>query len=91
MKVYWSRCGHGHGNFGDKLTPMLLRHHGIPCEWAPPEHAELIGIGSVLEKVPETFRGTLWTTGFKYGQSHGNFPAAKVLAVRGKLTRERIQ
>jgi pyruvyltransferase len=91
MRVYWSRCGTGHGNFGDKLTPMLLRHHGIPCEWAPPEHAELIGIGSVLEKVPETFRGTLWTTGFKYEQSRGNFPAAKVLAVRGKLTRDRIQ
>jgi pyruvyltransferase len=70
---------------------MLLRHHGIPCEWAPPEHAEIIGIGSVLEKVPETFRGTLWTTGFKFEQSRGNFPVAKVLAVRGKLTRERIQ
>ena len=48
MKVYWSRCGHGHGNFGDKLTPLLLKHFGVPVEWAPVEHAELIGVGSIL-------------------------------------------
>lgn len=90
MKVYWSRCGHGHGNFGDKVTPLLLKHAGVPVEWAPPEHAELIGVGSILEKVPETFRGTIWTTGFMHESSLGAFPNARVLALRGKLTRERV-
>jgi len=90
VKVYWSRCGHGHGNFGDKLTPLLLRHYGVPCEWAPIEHAELVGVGSVLERVPENFRGTILTTGFMHESSRRAFPLAQVLAVRGKLTRDRV-
>ncbi len=90
MKVYWSRCGHGHGNFGDKITPMLLKHFGVPVEWAPPEHAELIGVGSVLEKVPNHFKGTIWTTGFMHESSRREFPGARVLAVRGRLTLESL-
>ncbi len=90
MKVYWSKCGHGHGNFGDKITPMLLRHFGVPVEWAPPEHAELIGVGSILEKVPKSFRGTIWTGGFMHESSHREFPKARVLGVRGRLTLERL-
>jgi pyruvyltransferase len=90
VKVYWSRCGHGHGNFGDKLTPLLLKHFGVPIEWAAVEHAELIGVGSILEKVPEGFKGVIWTSGFMHESSRGNFPSARVLGVRGRLTRERI-
>ena len=91
MRIYWSRCGHGHGNFGDKITPLLLKHAGIPVEWAPPEHAELIGVGSVLEKVPETFKGAIWTTGFMHESSRKKFPHARLLGVRGRLTLERIE
>jgi pyruvyltransferase len=91
VKVYWSKCGHGHGNFGDKLTPLLLRHYGIACEWAPVEHAELIGVGSVLEKAPENYRGYICTTGFMNETSRRSFPKARVLAVRGRLTLDRIQ
>jgi hypothetical protein len=90
MKVYWSRCGHGHGNFGDKITPLLLKDASIPVEWAPPEHAELIGVGSMLEKIPETFKGTIWTTGLMNESSRRAFNRARVLAVRGRLTAERI-
>ena len=90
MKVYWSRCGHGHGNFGDKLTPLLLKHFGVPVEWAPVEHAELIGVGSVLEKVPGNFRGLVWTSGFMHASSHRHFPHARILGVRGRLTRDRL-
>lgn len=90
MKVYWSKCGHGHGNFGDKVTPLLLKHAGVPVEWAPPEHAELIGVGSILEKIPDTFRGTIWTTGFMHESSRRTFANARVLALRGKLTIERV-
>ena len=91
MKVYWSKCGHGHGNFGDKLTPLLLRHYGIASEWAPVERAELIGVGSVLEKVPENYRGYVCTTGFMHETSRRSFPDARVVAVRGRLTLDRIQ
>ena len=91
MKVYWSRCGHGHGNFGDKITPMLLKHFGVPVDWAPPEHAELIGVGSILEKVPEKFKGLIWTTGFMHESSYRRFAKARVLALRGRLTLDRVQ
>ena len=90
MKVYWSKCGHGHGNFGDKITPLLLKHFGIPVEWAPPEHAELIGVGSILEKVSDNFKGMIWTTGFMHESSRREFPKARVLGVRGQLTLERL-
>ncbi len=90
MKVYWSKCGHGHGNFGDKLTPLLLKHFGVPVEWAAVEHAELIGVGSILEKVPEGFKGVIWTSGFMHESSCGDFPGARVLGVRGRLTLDRI-
>jgi pyruvyltransferase len=91
VKVYWSKCGHGHGNFGDKITPLLLRHYGIPVEWSPPEHAELIGVGSILEKVSENFKGTIWTTGFMHETSRRNFSRARVLGVRGQLTLEKVK
>ena len=91
MKVYWSRCGRGQGNFGDKLTPLLLKHFGVRCEWAPVERAELIGVGSVLEKVPEDFKATIWTTGFMHEQSRKRFAHAKVRALRGRLTRDHVQ
>lgn len=90
MKVFWSRCGHGHGNFGDKLTPLLLKHAKIPVEWAPPEHAELIGVGSILEKVPASFRGMIWTTGFMNESSRLEMLHARVLALRGRLTHQRV-
>jgi pyruvyltransferase len=90
MKVYWSKCGHGHGNFGDKITPLLLKRAGVPVEWAAPEHADLIGVGSILEKAPQNFRGTIWTTGFMHESSQRDFSRARVLAVRGHLTREHI-
>lgn len=90
MKVYWSRCGYRHGNFGDKLTPLLLRHYGIDCEWAPVEHAKLIGVGSVLEKAPADFEGIICSTGFMHETSHRDFRDATVLGVRGRLTLERI-
>lgn len=90
MKVYWSRCGPGEGNFGDRLTPLLLEHFGIRCDWAPPEHADLIGVGSVLEKVPDRFQGVIWTSGLMHAHSPKNLPNARVVAVRGRLTLERL-
>ena len=69
---------------------MLLKHFGVPVEWAPPEHAELIGVGSILEKLPGNFKGAIWTTGFMHESSQREFPRARVLAVRGRLTLDRL-
>jgi hypothetical protein len=90
MKVYWSRWGHGHGNFGDNLTPLLLRHFGITCQWSPAEQAQLIGIGSLLERVPEDYQGLIWTTGFMHESSQKNFAHARIIGLRGRQTLQRI-
>lgn len=86
MKVFWSRCGHGHGNFGDKLTPLFLDLLQLRYEWAAPEEADLIGIGSLLEKIPDDFEGVVWTTGSMFESTRKTLPGAKILAVRGNLT-----
>jgi pyruvyltransferase len=91
MKAYWSRCGPRDGNFGDKLTPLLLGKFGVHCDWAAPERAKFFGAGSILEKVPENFRGTIWTTGFMHQTSRKDLTRAQVIAVRGCLTRDRIE
>jgi pyruvyltransferase len=89
MKVFWSRCGHGHGNFGDKLTPLILDYLNIPYEWSSPEKADLIGVGSLLEKVPDGFKGVIWTTGNMFEETIKSFPDAEVLAVRGRFSLDR--
>ena len=63
LKVFWYRCGRGHGNFGDMLTPLLLDYFNVRCEWAPAEKADLVGIGSICEKIPADFRGVIWSSG----------------------------
>ena len=91
MKVFWSRCGHGHGNFGDKLTPLFLDYLKIQYRWVSAEDAELIGIGSLIEKVPDNFKGVVWSTGSMFENSRKDLTGADVLGVRGKLTREQIE
>lgn len=86
MKVFWSRCGPAQGNFGDKLTPLLLDYLGVHCHWAPPDQAELVGIGSLVELVPDRFRGIIWTTGKIREDGATDFRHAAVLALRGRLT-----
>lgn len=78
-------------NFGDLLTPVVLRHHGFTPTHAYPLKAQLAATGSILEHLPETYEGVILGSGFIDAQSHRRFPRAKILALRGSLTRERIQ
>lgn len=87
MKVLWCyRCGGGR-NFGDQLGPILLRHYGIEVEWAKPAHAELVTVGSILSKIPNGWTGTVLGTGFIQRGMRKDLSSARVLAVRGALTR----
>ncbi|WP_102194354.1 polysaccharide pyruvyl transferase family protein [Microbacterium aurantiacum] len=79
----------GHPNFGDDLTPWLLPHYGLVPLYREPRAARLIGVGSLLEFVPQDFTGAIWGSGLMNDQRHP-LPAASVLAVRGPLTAERI-
>jgi hypothetical protein len=91
LKVFWYPCGRRHGNFGDMLTPLLLDYFNVAYEWAPLERAELVGIGSLCEKIPASFKGTIWTSGNLSGGHRNQFPEAHVVALRGRLTQERTQ
>jgi pyruvyltransferase len=87
VRVNWcDKCGHG-ANFGDQLTSVLLEHFGVPFTWARPARAELVVCGSVLSKFPNGWSGTILGTGFIRAGMRRSFPTARVLAVRGGLTR----
>lgn len=88
MRANWCRsCGAG-ANFGDQLTPVLLGHFGIPVTWAPPASAQIVVVGSILSKVPNGWRGTVLGTGFIRAGMRKDLRRARVLAVRGALTRD---
>lgn len=86
VPTYWAR---DYRNFGDRLTAWLLPHYGIFPKFSPPSGASLIGVGSVLSNVPPDFAGTLWGSGLIRDEVHP-LEHAKVLAVRGQLTADRI-
>jgi hypothetical protein len=88
VRVNWCRtCGHG-GNFGDMLGPRLLLRAGIIAEWAMPDQAQLVTVGSVLSKFKPGWRGTVWGTGL-IKETTRSFTRARIISVRGELTRDR--
>lgn len=90
MKVHWCHCGPRHGNFGDRLTPLILRYVGLPIEWAPPAEADLFGIGSIVDAIPSGFAGVVWTSGALTANTTKDLQRADVLALRGPLTRAHV-
>ena len=53
-----------------------------------PPRAELVGVGSILGKVPVGYAGFVWGTGRMRPSAPANIGRAKVLALRGPLTGE---
>ena len=79
-------------NFGDLLTPLLLkRFSNLDSVWADPCHAQVVGTGSILEHLPYNFRGIVAGCGKLHEDSVIILPNAKVLAVRGYLTAKTIK
>jgi len=84
-KVYsWK----GKRNFGDALTGFILDHLGVQHEWAPPEDADLVAVGSVLEHLPSGWSGTVAGAGILRPNARVDLTSAKVVGLRGKLTRK---
>lgn len=76
-------------NFGDALTPWLLQEAGYMPRLSKATDAELAGVGSIIELLPQTFSGAVWGSGLLYGQPR-TLPEASWLAVRGAGTRSRV-
>lgn len=82
VPAYWFKAA----NFGDLLTPILLRHYGLHPVHARPEYSGLSGVGSLIEHLPEDFSGVILGSGCIDAATRRAFPCATVLAVRGPLT-----
>lgn len=79
----------GHPNFGDDLTPWLLPEYGVLPIHRVATRARLAGVGSILEFLPTDWDGVIWGSGLMREHPHP-LPRARVLAVRGHLTRDLI-
>ena len=52
---WWIGDNHDQLNLGDSLSPVLLSHFAdIDVTWAPPDEADIICTGSVLDVMPHT-------------------------------------
>lgn len=79
---YWNRKP----NFGDALTTLLLKRFSLRAsEWAEPREARLVVVGSILEQLPNDWRGIIAGAG-KLHEKTTSLPNATVMAVRGPLT-----
>lgn len=97
IKAYWWKGGPGAGNFGDDLTRLLLQHlSGQSVEHAPPEKADIVAVGSILEpwfwknERAREYAGYIWGSARMTGRAPMAFPKAKVSALRGKFTFDRL-
>ena len=82
IHAHWGRGLH---NFGDCLSPDILKFYGLTPVYVPNMlRADIILAGSILQWLPYSYKGYIVGTG---GDSQRySFPNAKILAVRGKLT-----
>lgn len=84
MKIYY---WNGKKNFGDLLNSLLIsKFTHLPSQWSDPQHAELVLVGSILEKLSQRYTGVIAGAGKLHEKTQLNFPLAKILALRGPLS-----
>lgn len=86
--AYWWT---GKPNFGDLLTPCLLRNYGYSPILLPPEECHFISTGSILQLLPGDYSGMIFGSGLISPEHARPYPNAFIAAVRGALTKELIQ
>lgn len=98
IKLYWWRLYEDQpkpGNFGDEITKEIIQAiFKRKVEWAPVEHCELIGAGSIIEEVTENKganRPYLWGSGFiQPGSLTISSADYKIKGVRGTESLARV-
>ncbi|MGQ4538389.1 polysaccharide pyruvyl transferase family protein [Dermabacteraceae bacterium P7074] len=83
---YWTEVR----NFGDLITPFLFRKAGIAPVLKSVDEADVVGVGSIIEHLPESFSGIIWGSGKMFEDRPVNLPQAEVVGVRGELTKAAI-
>lgn len=83
--LVYAHWGRGLNNFGDCLTPFILKYYGLTPVYVPSFHkSDIILAGSILQLIPRDYKGTIIGTGGS--NIVYNFPNASIKAVRGILT-----
>lgn len=81
---YW-----GFNNFGDLITPLLLRDLGYTPIHAPRvSYAQFAFVGSILDTIGPAFKGVILGSGFLNDRRPKRLPKAKILGVRGVLSQQ---
>lgn len=86
VKVYWWRS---RKNFGDLITPALLKYYGYTPIYRKEYQADLISTGSIIDGLKEDYEGIILGSGL-IRDSYRKFPNANILALRGELTKNRL-
>lgn len=77
----------GRPNFGDLLTPLLLKHFAeIDATWTPIQEAELVGVGSIIEHIPNGWGGKVVGAGKLHEEALIPVGRNQILGLRGPLT-----
>lgn len=87
LSVYWA-TGPAPGNFGDILTPLILKHYKIPHHWEHFDTAKAISTGSIIKRA---HKGSLVLGSGAMRQSDKLEPRATYQWVRGPLTAEIVR
>lgn len=84
---YWQE----HPNFGDLLTPALLRKYGYIPLFFYPNRAQLISTGSLIEHINSDYKGVILGTGAIDSTTNKHFPNVRILGLRGRLTKDLLK
>lgn len=95
ISLYYVRCGHRSGNFGDMFSRDIvekLSGRAVDPSGEGPEdiaRADMVACGSLAQNLPADFRGIVWGTGLMFERAEVRCENAEVTALRGKLTAAR--
>jgi len=85
VKVHWGR---NKKNFGDCLSPYILKHYGFTPVYTQESDSQIVLAGSILQWLPKDYNGVIFGTGGD--DQHYCFPKATILGLRGKRTLENL-
>jgi len=81
-------------NFGDEVTPLLIRKlFGYRVEWSPPEHCDIAGAGSIMEILQRESKNNcvqVWGSGFIKTGDDDVSNNLNFLAIRGRYSQARL-
>lgn len=85
--VHWGRIGK---NFGDCLSPIILKHYGFtPVFSTNNDKSDIVIAGTLLQWLDKDYDGFI--VGVGGDDKKYNFHKAKILALRGKLTQRNME